>query len=441
MKQISQLTTKTERLSYAGYFFGQNIIYALMSQYLMLYYTDVLGLASVVVGTLFFVARAWDAMIDPVMGVLVDKSRFKGGKFKPWVNFGILAMPISTALVFFQIDGGTTTKILYAYITYILWGMLYSISDIPIYALSTVMSKDINDRVKIISLGRIFAFIGTLVAAVATIPAAQHFGWTKGVLLLMAIAMISMIPVKYKTYERVKDTSATSPSPKEIFSFLLGNKYILIFNAAWIVCSFTNVMMPSLAYFTKYNLGNESLIPFVTLVAMLPSLLIPLFLPALIRQFGKKPIFLSAVAFYIATSILSYVIGYSNFAVVLVLMALRGIGFSVPSLINAMFTVDCVEYSAYKTGHRSEGITFAVQTFTAKMTAAISGATSSFFLAFIGYKPNAAQTPESLAGIFQMFTIIPVIGFALMFIIIFFFYKLDERDVKKMMDKNFKSIS
>ncbi len=437
-KPVSEQVTRAERYSYAGYFLGQNIFYTLISQFLMLYYTDALGITTVAVGTLFFIARIWDAVNDPVMGVLVDKARLKGGKFKPWVNIGVFSMPISTALVFIRFDGPMETKILYAYLTYILWDMLYTMSDVPIYALSTVMTKDVNERVKIISAGRITAFLGTLIASVATIPVVQKLGWTPGVIFLCFIGMLTMLPVKFKTYERVKDHSVSTPSIKSLFTFLFSNKYILIFNAALIVCSITNTLMPSLNYFVKYNLGSESLIPVVTLAAMLPSLLIPVILPGFVKRFGKKPIFLASVALFITVSILSYFIGYKSIAAVLVLTGLRGIGYSIPVILTGMFTVDCVEYGAYKSGHRLEGITFSAQTFTAKLTSAISGAVSSFLLAYYGYQANEVQSEKALEGIFRMFTLFPVFGYILMFLIILFFYKLKESDVEEMMAKTVK---
>ncbi len=437
-KPISELTTKVERFSYAGYFLGQNIFYTLITTYLTLYYTDYFGISAVAVGILFFVARVWDAINDPIMGVIVDKAKLKGGKFKPWVNIGILSMPISTVLIFVQFDGSMHLKILYAYLTYILWDMMYTMSDVPIYALSTVISKDINDRVRVIALGRVMAFIGTLFATVATIPVIQKLGWTPGVFLLCAIGMLTMIPVRRFTHERVQDTSTASPSFKELFSFLIHNKYLLIFNCALIICSITNTLLPSLNYFVKYNLGNESLISVFMLAAMLPSLIIPILMPGLVKRFGKKPILLTAVVFFIITSILSYLIGYQNFTAVLVLTALRGLGYSVPSILTGMFTVDCVEYGAYQSGHRSEGISFSAQTFTAKITSALQGAISSFLLAYFGFHANQVQTPETLEGIFKMFTIIPVIGFVLMFVIILFFYKLKEEDVQAMMQKTIK---
>ncbi len=437
-KAVSEKVTRGERYSYAGYFLGQNIFYTLISQFLMLYYTDVLGITSIAVGTLFFIARIWDAINDPIMGVLVDKAKLKGGKFKPWVHIGIFSMPISTALVFIQIDGSMSTKILYAYLTYILWDMLYTMSDVPIYALSTVITKDVNERVKIISAGRIMAFIGTLLASVVTIPVVQKMGWTPGVMFLCFIGFLTMLPVKYKTYERVKPQTVSTPSVKDLFTFLFSNKYILIFNAALIVCSITNTLMPSLNYFVKYNLGSEGLISIVTLAAMLPSLVVPFLLPVLVKRFGKKSILLTSAALFSVVSVLSFLVGYRNLAVVLILTAIRGIGYSVPIILTGMFTVDCVEYGAYKSGHRLEGITFSAQTFTAKLTSAISGATSSFLLAFYGYKANMVQSEEALKGIFKMFTLFPVIGYVLMFIIILFFYKLKESDVEKMMSETVK---
>jgi probable glucitol transport protein GutA len=277
-----------------------------------------------------------------------------------------------------------------------------------------------------------------MLATVATIPVIKALGWTPGVIALCAVGMLTMIPVKFKTHERVKDNSPQSPSLKEVFSFLFHNKYILIFNCALIVCSLTNTLMPSLSYFVKYNLGDENLISIVTLSAMLPSLIVPFIMPALIRRFGKKPIFLAGTAFFILTSIAAYFIGYQNFTAVLIITALRGIGFSIPIILGGMFTVDCVEYGAFKTGHRSEGITFSAQTFTAKITSALQGAVGSFLLAFFGFHANKVQTPETLEGIFKMFTIFPVIGYVLMFVIMFFFYKLKEADVTDMMAKTVK---
>ncbi len=434
-KAITELTTMGERLAYSGYFFGQNIFYVLIGTFLMMYYTDALGISAIAVGTLFFIARVWDAINDPIMGIIVDKAKMKGGKFKPWVNIGILTMPISTFLVFLQIEGSMSTKIFYAYFTYIIWDMMYTMSDVPIYALSTVITKDSNDRVKVIAIGRVMAFLGTLAATVATIPIVQRFGWTKGVLVLCIIGMLTMIPVRFLTHERVKDQAAESPSLTVIFQSILKNKYLLIFNLALIICSITNTLMPSLTYFVKYNLGNEGLISVVTLVAMIPSLFVPLFLPRLVKALGKKTLFLSSIVFFVFTSILSYFAGYQNFIVVLLFTALRGIGYCIPIQLTGMFTVDCVEYGAYQIGHRTEGITFSVQTFTAKMTSALSGAVTSFLLAYYGYQANEVQTEQTLNGLFRMFTIIPIIGYIIMFIIILFFYKLKESDVEQMMEK------
>lgn len=173
----------------------------------------------------------------------------------------------------------------------------------------------------------------------------------------------------------------------------------------------------------------------MTLVAMIPSLFVPLLLPKLVKALGKKTLFLTSIIFFVITSILSYFAGYQSFVVVLIFTALRGIGYCIPIQLTGMFTVDCVEYGAYQIGHRTEGITFSVQTFTAKMTSALSGAVTSFLLAYYGYQANAVQSERALNGLFNMFTIIPVIGYVIMFFIILFFYKLKETDVEQMMEK------
>ena len=196
-------TSRVERASYGSYFAGQNLILIIVLQFLMIFYTDVVGLPAAAVGTLFLVARIWDAINDPIMGILVDRIHFKSGRFKPWISIAVFLLPLATILLFQNIGDTISTKLIYAYATYILWGMLYTVSDIPIFALATVMSDDEGERVNIIAIGRLAAGIGALVGVVIIAPLSQSIGWSFASIVIAVIAFLLMLPVKYKAVERV----------------------------------------------------------------------------------------------------------------------------------------------------------------------------------------------------------------------------------------------
>ncbi|MEM9424392.1 MAG: MFS transporter, partial [Spirochaetota bacterium] len=171
------LTSRSERLSYGSFFLGQNIIFTVVTSYLMLFYTDVMGIAAISVATLFLIARVWDAVNDPILGSIVDKADLKKGKFLPWINSTVFLLPVVTIILFIDPKWGESGNLVYAYITYILWGMVYTVSDVPIFALATVLTDKGNERVALISIGRIFAGIASLVMAAITFPLIKKLGW------------------------------------------------------------------------------------------------------------------------------------------------------------------------------------------------------------------------------------------------------------------------
>ena len=440
MKKKDFFTSGIERTSYGGYFVGQNILYIFVLQFLMLFYTDVVGISAAAVGTLFFVARLWDAINDPIMGMIVDKMSLKKGKFKPWINMVVFALPLATVLLFVDVDGSLTFKLVYAYTTYILWGMIYTVSDVPIFALATVMSVNVDERVRLISIGRLAAAIAAMITSVAAMPFITKLGWTNTALILSFIAMVTMFPIKYYAIERVVHNRKEVITFKQLFYYVFHNKYLMIFYGAVIVASLTNTGFVVGNYFAIYVLGGAKYIPMLMTMTALPMLLLSLFFPVLIKAFGKKKLLLCCVALYLVTTISYYFIGYENIILVCLFTFIKGLGLMAPFVLCAMFTSDCVEYGYYKTGQRAEGISFSIQTFTTKLTMAISGSIGAFMLQFIGYQPNVEQSAETLDGIWKMTALYPMIGYCAFFFIIFFFYNLKESDLQRMVE-NSKEVS
>lgn len=432
------VTKRSERVAYAGYFMGQNLIYFLVYQFLMLFYTDVVGIAAGAVGTMFLIARIFDAVNDPIMGIIVDKTNSKNGKFIPWIKLVIFLMPLVTFLLFIKVGNGGLNSLIYAYITYILWGMIYTISDVPIFALATVMTKNSNERVTLISIGRIGAGVGSVIISLYFMSMISKLNWTGTVLLVSILALFSMLPLRYLAKERYVYQQKEPLSLKKIFRFVFHNKYLLIFYGAIIAASLTNTSTVSINYFAIYNLGNKGYISTLTIANMLPMLLVPFILPILIKRYGKKNIFIMSFAITIVSSLAFYFIGYSNLILVHLLTAIKGIA-QIPTFMIGLFTVDCIEYGTSTTGERAEGISFSLQTFTAKLSAAVAGAISGFVLERVGYEAGVLQTPQTLDGIWNMYVLYPVFGAIIAIIIMWRYYDLTENQVDEMISFNMES--
>ena len=432
------VTNRLERLAYGGYFMGQNLIYFLVYQFLMLFYTDVVGITAGAVGTMFLIARIFDAVNDPIMGIIVDKTNLEGGKFIPWIKLVIFLMPLTTVILFIKVGGGGINSLIYAYITYLIWGIIYTISDVPIFALATVMTHNSNERVTLISIGRIGAGLGSVIISLFFMTLLSKIAWTGTVLLLATLALLSMLPLRYLGRERYVYQQKEVLSLKKIFSFVLNNKYLLIFYGAIIMASLTNTSTVSINYFAIYNLGNESYISTLTIANMIPMLLVPFVLPPLIKRYGKKKIFIMAFIVAILSSLVFYLIGYSNIVWVHLFTTIKGIA-QVPTFMIGLFTVDCIEYGTYTTNERAEGISFSLQTFTAKLSAAVAGAISGFVLERVGYEAGVIQTPQTLNGIWNMYVLSPIFGAVIAIIIMWRYYDLTEKQVDDMILFNTKS--
>ena len=432
------VTNRLERLAYGGYFMGQNLIYFLVYQFLMLFYTDVVGITAGAVGTMFLIARIFDAVNDPIMGIIVDKTNLEGGKFIPWIKLVIFLMPLTTVILFIKVGGGGINSLIYAYITYLIWGIIYTISDVPIFALATVMTHNSNERVTLISIGRIGAGLGSVIISLFFMTLLSKIAWTGTVLLLATLALLSMLPLRYLGRERYVYQQKEVLSLKKIFSFVLNNKYLLIFYGAIIMASLTNTSTVSINYFAIYNLGNESYISTLTIANMIPMLLVPFVLPPLIKRYGKKKIFIMAFIVAILSSLVFYLIGYSNIVWVHLFTTIKGIA-QVPTFMIGLFTVDCIEYGTYTTKERAEGISFSLQTFTAKLSAAVAGAISGFVLERVGYEAGVIQTPQTLNGIWNMYVLYPIFGAVIAIIIMWRYYDLTEKQVDDMILFNTKS--
>ena len=435
MERREMQTTKSERLSYTGFFLGQNIIYVIPFQFLTYFYTEFVGLSLADTAVLLLLAKLWDSINDPIMGAIVDRCNFKKGKYLPWLRVATYTVPLSLLLMFINIDGPYLMKLAYAYVTYLIFDMVYTISDSPLFSLSTVMTSNTYERDKLMAYGRLAAAVAAITSAVfMSIKASMGWTWTVGIYCL--ISFLVMFPLQFSAKERVKYQNSEDISFAKIFRFLFRNKYLLIYFTGFLGIEITNTLQIIAVYFANSNLGDESMVTIIMAVVIVPVILVAPLLPILIKRFGKKRITVVSSVVAIVLSIVQYYAGYDNMVIFLAIAAVRITFMQLPLLLYGMFTADCIEYGAYLTGERTAGIAFSIQTFMTKLGGTLANTLCLVLLSAFGYVERAGQQVASaLEGIWIIFCLIPCLGYVVM-LIIMAIYKLDEKEVLRMMEEN-----
>ncbi len=445
MKEGAKVTGG-EKASYGLYFLGQNIFYMLIFMFLNTYFTDV-GISAAAVGVIALIVKVWDAVNDPIFGGLMDKVKFKKGKFVPWLKISLIAIPLATIFLFaIPTSIGPAGKIAWAVVGYMLWDTAYTICDVPIFGLVTTMTDVQNERTGLNAIGRVCAMIAAM-AVMIVIPTFRGMmgGWTSTVVMLSVVAFITMVPICFKAKERcVNEQTAgdADVSLKDMFSYLKTNKYLVIYYAAFMVSGGLAVGSVWGLYIARHCLGDESLQSIVSILGFAPIIIIGMFVPAMTRKIDKFKLFYIAIIASLVANIAKFFVGYSSIPAFIAMSVVAALPGGVTSVLMYMFTPDCAEYGFYKTGKSMPGITFATQTFFAKFQSAVVTAIGSFALAAIGFVEgeNAVQAADFGSRLWFWSCILPIIGIALQLIILRA-YKLNDHDVQLMAQANMGEIT
>ncbi|HMZ06234.1 MAG TPA: MFS transporter [Anaerolineales bacterium] len=434
---INFQTSKSERTAFGFYFFGQNVFYILILNFLQIFLTDQ-GITAAAVATIFLIAKVWDAINDPLFGVIIDRSKPKSGKFLPWVRGSVLPIAITTIMIFaMPVSMSLGGKIAWAAIAYLLWDLAYTLCDAPIFALTTAMTENIQERTVLISIGRLGGMFGALIIALGVPMLYPQFGWLPTAVGLAIVGVATMFPITGLAKERILSRKEEAPSLQAIWKYLKGNKYLLIFYASMVVYFLTNSTFTITPFFAVNNLGSAEAATTLLGITILPMVLLAGFTPALAKRFGKFNLYAFSIVWQIVFSVIVYFAGYENYNLLLALLLLRSIGVALAGILMFMFTPDCVEYGTFKTGERAEGVTFSLQTFATKLMNGLSATVAMAGLAYFGFVEGsgAVQSPETLNGIWLMYSIFPIVG-ALLSLPLLAMFKLRDDNVQVMAQAN-----
>ncbi|MDA3862190.1 MAG: MFS transporter [Melioribacteraceae bacterium] len=439
MAQLDQKLSVKEKVGYGLGDFAANIVFQTVMIFLMYFYTDIFGIPAAAVGTLFLLSRIWDAVNDPLMGAVADRTKSKYGRFRPWVKWTAIPFGIMAVLMFTTPDFSTSGKIVYAYVTYILMMMIYTANNIPYGALSGVMTSDSVERTSLNSYRFVLGQSAALLVQGATLPLIAFFGMgdkALGYQLTMALFALIAIGMFYVTFyttkERILPVQTEATPIKEDLKDLLNNRpWAILFVMGLVTFIFLSLRIAVGLYYFKYYVGDENLFSVFAVLGTLGLIAgIPLSKP-LTKKFGKRNTYIASNALSGLAVLALFFPSADQYIVVYIISALVGFlnGPGVP-ILWAMYA-DTADYAEWKFGRRATGIVFSAATFGQKFGWGIGGAITGWLLAIFNYVPNAVQSPEAILGIKLMLSIIPGV-LMILSVGLLFFYTLTEPFMEKV---------
>lgn len=441
-----KLTFK-EKYSFGLGALGKDLTYAIVSTYLMFYFTDIVGLAPAFVGTLFLVARLWDAVNDPMMGLVVDNTRTRWGKFRPWIFIGTIINAFVLVLLFSKPNLEGTSLYAYFSVVYILWGMTYTIMDIPYWSMLPSLATDKEEREKISVIPRIFASSAWLIVGtfgLAIISKLGNGNDVKGYKMFAIIIAILFIITTIITCANVREKTTISKdtekvSIKQALKIIKSNDQLIVFIG--IILAYNLVMQLSggmALYYFKYAVGNEGLFPVYTAFSSLAEIGGLMLFPILTKVTGRQNVYKFACGLPIIGLILLLISGIfipQNTIFVATSGAILKLGSGFTLGASTVMLADIVDYGEFKLGTRNESIICSFQTLLVKTASAVSGWLIGVGLTMVGYVANAQQTSSTIFGMRILMVVIPSILSFLGYVIYRKYYKLNGSYYNEVMSK------
>jgi melibiose permease len=437
---MSDKITLQTKLSYGLGALGKDFACAPIYIFLMFYFTDVAGLSAAFVGTIFLAARIIDAVTDPMMGVIVDNTRSKFGKFRPWIVIGTMLNAIVLVGLFSTHMFEGTTLYIYAAAAYILWGLTYTIMDIPYWSMIPALSSERQEREKLVVWPRLFASLAWFITGTYGLHIVgelgngnQGDGFFNVAMLIAVLFVMSAFLIARNVKEKAAPANA---KPAEKFSFkdvltIIGkNDQLKALIGTVLSFQIANLLVGGFAiYYFSYALGNPELFPVYMAVAGAAEVAGVFLFPRIAAFLPRKLLWPIACGFPVLSCVLLLVMGFIAPAnAIMIGMAGAAIKFGV-GIANALQTVmlaDVVDYGEHKTGRRSESVIFSVQTMLVKFAGAAGGFIVGVGLSVVGYVPNVEQSASTIMGLEFMMIGLPAIMMTISGLIYQRYYRLHE---------------
>jgi len=433
-----KLTLK-EKLCFSSGEYASSMVWQTLMFFLPIFYTDTFGLPAATLATMFLVVRFFDAFTDPVVGMIADRTQSRWGRFRPYILIFAVPYGVGLVLMFSTPEFSATGKVIYAYGTYSLMMLIYTLISIPYNSMIGVVTPEPGERASLSSYKFIFAYLAGVSVQLLVIPMVRKFGegdaakgYQSSMLIFAVVAIVLFFLTFVYSRERVKPISSEKSKVSEDLKDLLSNQpWMILFWVSLTSLVYIAIRSAVIAYFFKYNLQNESAAGLFMALGTACTLLGVLPTKWLSERMGK--VVLYRVCFLLVTVSGACFVFFGPdqllwIYITQVISALAG-GPLFPLLWSMI--ADTADYSEWKTGRRATGLAFSALTFSQKMGFSIGGGVVMLLLGRFGFEANVVQSTQSLLGIRLCLSIIPAAVSGLGFILLLF-YNLDERRMEQI---------
>ncbi|MCP3774468.1 glycoside-pentoside-hexuronide (GPH):cation symporter [Paenibacillus sp. MZ04-78.2] len=435
-----------EKVSYGLGDLASNFVWGMITSYLLYFYTNVYGLAAGVVGTLFLITRILDAIIDPFIGVLIDKTKTKHGKTRPYLLYVSVPFAVLSVITFITPNISEGGKLVYAYLTYLVLGILYSAINVPYGALMPLMTKNSDEKTQLGSFRMMGMALGAIIVSACTQPLVQAFGGGDekvGYPITMTVyAVVGMI-LFYIVFKNCKERFDNSglKSDESVGKSLLN----LLKNRPWVMIALNSLflflrlgtMFGVLVYFVTYVLEQPYMVPLYLTLANVATFVGGAVAPFILKPLGKR----NGSILVLSASIILFVMmiflenGSPVLYLLLFFIANTLIGIHTPA--NFAMLADTADYHEWKFGQRTEGTLYSAYSFATKFGSAVGASFVAYALGWVNYDPN--HLTDSAVSMIRTLMYVGPIAFTALQIVFLVMYKLDKQHPSIMRELNNKT--
>ena len=424
--------TLTNRVR-AGYGIGDYAIclyWSGIGLYLLYFYTDVVGISPILAGWIYALGIGWDAITDPFMGYLAERTKTKMGSYRPFIYYGSIPLALSFVLLFWVPPFEGTVLFLFLILVNLIHRSCFTIVSVPYSSLTARITNDSNERTKLTTARMISASFGTLSMSALAFPLIAYFGgadeafgflWLAIISGLIAIALLSV--TVYSVREKVDEiVTSNLPNFVSITKTVATNYPFWIVFGCILILGSTGVMFnKNLIYFVKYGLELHEYQGLILGVSSGASFLSLPFWAYLALKIGKRETWLISMTIAFIGLLLFFYYPIASLNELLILLALIGVGNGAGGVLFWSMLPDTVEYGEWKSGIRTESSLYGFMTFAQKSSIAVAALILGFLLSGIGFEPNQIQSEETISGIKFMMSWIPICGIIISLVLMYFY--------------------
>ncbi len=419
--------------------FGQNVILTTVTTFILVYllqYVHISTAGIAVVTTIITVAKFLDAVSDPLMGSLIDMTRTRWGKLRPYVLFSAVPVAVLTGLLFSIPDIAESGQLVFFGIVYLLWGFAYTVCDVPFWGLIGSAFPDPAVRTRVISNVRAFGAISLGIATLGLPYLAQGLsfgptsgaGWSRAVFLIAVIGMGLYLIAFFFTRERV--TAATTRlTVRQLFGTLFHNTPLLLVLIGSIIGFGRNIVQAGGAVFAVIAYGNPLYFTFIGAAIILGVVIAAFLTPLVLKRVSARRLMIVSSFVGAALYLVLWLVGFASLVGMMVFIFLTGLTLGIFLVGQTTLIADAVDDVERRTGVRNDGISFATLTFSAKIMGALAVLVFGAFVVLAGYQDGVTITPAMQNTVFFSITVIPAISCVLS-AVPFFFYRLGQSRVQ-----------